>query len=108
MKYILLYSFVVAVLIVTACDCRLSVTGRVIDEENGLPLDSVAIGRTDTVDLNNPFNSKAYTDSNGYFDFSGIAGRCDGVLLYFSKEGYKTKAIKFDNFSIDTIRLIKN
>lgn len=97
-----------SVLIINRCDCPVHVTGTVLDSKTKLPIENVAIGRTDTTNLNNPFNRKVYTDANGNFQFDGIAGKCDKVLLYFSAENYKIEKIAFDNNSIDTIFMMKN
>ncbi|MBK6965919.1 MAG: carboxypeptidase regulatory-like domain-containing protein [Bacteroidales bacterium] len=107
MKYFPSIFLVAALFTFLSCDCQIGISGKVIDYDSGLPLDSVAIGKTDTSDLENPFNEKVYTDANGDFDFHGIAGKCNVVLLYFSRDGYNTSAIEYENFSSDTIRLKK-
>lgn len=79
MKYFFLILLAIALFTVLSCDCPIRISGKVIDNDSGLPLDSVAIGKTDTSDLDNPFNDKSYTDANGDFDFQGIAGKCNIV-----------------------------
>ncbi len=89
-----------------SCDCQLNVQGIVLNAKSKQPIENVAIGKTDTTDLDNPFNSKDLTDSTGEFKFRQIAGLCNSVPLYFSKEGYKTQMIELNNNSKDTIFLI--
>jgi len=91
--------------IFSACDCVYEVSGIVIDKSTGKPIDSTAIGKTDTTDLDNPFNQKTHTNKNGEYNVSGIAGKCDQVTLYFTKDNYLTKKTSFKNGSRDTIYL---
>lgn len=106
-KIRLLFSTIFFIVIICSCDCPINVTGVILDKETGLPIDSVAIGRTDTADLDNPFNDKAYSDSIGKYDYHRISGSCNTVTLYFTKKGYKTLKIETKNNN-DTIKMIKN
>ncbi|WP_229712499.1 hypothetical protein [Marivirga lumbricoides] len=69
------------------------------------PIQDVAIGKTDTTDLDNPFNRKTMTGKNEDYEVDGIAGTCDEITMYFNKEGYEPEKITFQNNSIDTILL---
>lgn len=89
----------------SACDCVYKVSGIVLDKSTGKPIDSIAIGKTDTTDLDNPFNRKTYTDEKGEYDISGVSGKCDRVTLYFTNDNYLTQKITFKNGSHDSIYL---
>lgn len=92
-------------LTLTACDCQYQISGVVLDKMTKEPVQDVAIGKTDTTDLDNPFNRKTMTKENGYYEIYGVAGRCNEIPLFFTKEGYETQKIIFQNNSTDTIFL---
>ena len=94
--------------ILFGCDCRYEVTGIILDNSTKKPLNNVAIGKTDTTDLENPFNRKTYSFKNGEFDVSGISGRCNQITLYFTKKDYSTQKVTFENGAHDTIFLKSN
>lgn len=104
-KIRLLFITISFVVIINSCDCSIKVTGVILDKETGLPIDSVAIGRTDTIDLDNPFNDKAYSDSTGKYNYHRISGSCNTVILYFIKKGYKTLKIETKINKNDTIKM---
>ena len=88
-----------------SCDCQYHLTGIVLDKQTNKPIKNVAIGKTDTTDLDNPFNSKTMTKINGYYTIYGVSGRCNDITMFFTKEGYETQTILFRNNSSDTIFL---
>jgi len=92
-------------LTLTSCDCQYHLSGIVLDNLTKKPIQDVAIGKTDTTDLNNPFNRKTMTMQNGDYEIYGIAGNCSEVKMFFSKAGYQTQKMTFQNNSIDTILL---
>lgn len=106
-RIILKFWIIITILIVYSCDCPVHVRGTVLDSETKLPIENVSIGKTDTTELDNPFNRKTHTDINGYFQFNGNAGKCDKVTLFFLVENYKTEKVELDNNSIDTILMKK-
>lgn len=69
------------------------------------PIENVAIGKTDTTALDNPFNRKTMSSKNGEYQIYGTAGRCNETTMYFTKDGYETQKINFQNNSSDTIYL---
>ncbi len=89
----------------TACDCQYQLSGGVLDKLTLKPIEDVAIGKTDTTDLDNPFNMKTMTMKNGSYEIFGIAGRCNEITMFFTKDGYETQKIIFQNNSADTILL---
>jgi hypothetical protein len=92
-------------LTLTSCDCQYHLSGVVLDRLTKKPIENVAIGKTDTTNLDNPFNSKTMTQKNGDYEIFGIAGRCNEITMYFSKDGYETQKMIFPNNSTDTILL---
>jgi hypothetical protein len=92
-------------LFLSSCDCHYHISGVVLDKFSKIPIQDVAIGKTDTTDLDNPFNSKTMTAENGSFEVNGIAGICNEITLFFTKDGYETQKIMFKNNSSDTILL---
>ena len=92
-------------LTLTSCDCQYQLSGIVLDKLTKKPIENVAIGKTDTTDLDNPFNRKTMTRENGEYEIYGIAGRCNEITMFFSKDGYETQKIIFPNNSTDTILL---
>jgi len=109
MKYIfglILLSSLSSILI--SCDCSFQISGIILNADTKTPINYVAIGKTDTTKLDNPFNKKKYSNFNGQFEFSGIGGGCKEVTVYFSKPGYKTLKKIILNNSRDTVYLKKN
>lgn len=92
-------------LILVGCDCQYHLRGVVLDRSTSQPIANVAIGKTDTVDLANPFNRKTLTKENGNYDIYGVAGKCNEVKMFFTKQGYETLALNFLNNTIETIYL---
>ncbi len=92
-------------LTLTSCDCQYHLSGVVLDKLTKKPIEDVAIGKTDTTDLDNAFNRKTMTRENGDYEIYGIAGRCNEITMFFSKDGYETQKIIFLNNSNDTILL---
>lgn len=105
MKHYKLLTIVFVLTMFISCDCVYEVNGIVLDKSTMEPIDSIAIGKTDTIDLDNPFNRKTYTDKNGKYKVTGVSGKCDRVTLYFSKENFLTQKLTFENGSQDTIYL---
>lgn len=98
--------FLSIMILIISCDCQIRVKGLVLNKETNRPISKIAIGKTDTTDLENPFNEKIYTDNEGQFEFMGIAGQCNDITLYFSGKGFETKKVTMINGSSDTIYLI--
>jgi hypothetical protein len=92
-------------LTLASCDCQYHLSGVVLDKLTKRPIENVAIGRTDTTDLDNPFNRKTMTQAKGNYEIYGIAGRCNEITMFFTKDGYETKKVTFHNNSADTILL---
>ena len=95
-------------LTLTACDCQYHLSGVVLDKVTKKPIQGVAIGKTDTTDLDNPFNRKTMTNETGDYEIYGMAGKCNTITMFFTKEGYETQKITFQNNSADTILLQSN
>lgn len=92
-------------LTLTSCDCQYHLSGVVLDKVTKEPIENVAIGKTVTTDLDNPFNRKTMTRENGDYEIYGTAGRCNEIKMFFSKDGYETQKNIFPNNSTDTIFL---
>lgn len=92
-------------LTLTSCDCQYHLSGVVLDKLTKKPIQDIAIGKTDTTDLDNPFNRKTMTRENGDYEIYGTAGRCNEITMFFTKDGYETRKITFQNNSTDTILL---
>lgn len=92
-------------LTLTSCDCQYHLSGVVLDKLTKKPIEDVAIGKTDTTNLDNPFNRKIMTRENGEYEIYGVAGRCDEITMFFAKDGYETQKLIFQNNSTDTILL---
>jgi hypothetical protein len=45
------------------------------------------------------------TTENGTYEIYGVAGRCNEITMFFSKDGYETQKLVFPNNSTDTILL---
>ena len=108
MKYSFYLLIISLILTFSSCDCYYHLSGTVIDKNTGEPISNVAIGKTDTTDLDNPFNRKTYTDEKGKFEVSGVSGRCNKITMYFSGKGYLTQKRVFRNGVSDTIYLEQN
>ena len=80
-------------LVLFSCDCSYYVYGVILDEKTKKTIQNIAVGKTDNVDLENPFNKKSYTSEKGEFSISGISGSCKEVKMYFSSENYETKEV---------------
>jgi hypothetical protein len=92
-------------LALTACDCQYQLRGVVLDSFTQQPIQGVRIRKTDTTGLGNPFNRKTLTQEDGCYELYGIAGVCNEIPLFFTKEGYETRQVTFSNNSNDTILL---
>ena len=101
-------SFIIISLIFISCDCQYHISGIVVDAETKAPINNVTIGKTDSTDLDNPFNKKTYTKSNGQYEILGIGGSCKDITMYFSKENFETQKTEIRNNSNDTIYLKKH
>lgn len=88
-----------------SCDCQIRVKGLVLNKETNIPISNIAIGKTDTSDMDNPHNAKIFTDNKGKFEFVGIEGLCNDINLYFSGKGFETRKVTMTNGSSDTIYL---
>jgi hypothetical protein len=88
-----------------SCDCQYQISGVVLDKLTKKPIQDVAIGKTDSTELENPFNKKTMTGENGDYEIFGIAGSCNEITMFFSKDGYESKKFIFQNNSNDTILL---
>ena len=69
------------------------------------PIQNVAIGKTDSTELDNPINRKYLTRKMGDYDIYGVSGKCKEITLFLIKDGYETQKIIFRNHSTDTIFL---
>lgn len=105
MKYTFYVLILILALTISSCDCYYHLSGVVVDKTTRKPISNVAIGKTDTTDLDNPFNRKTYTDNAGKFELSGVSGRCNKITMYFSAKDYQTQKITFRNGARDTIYL---
>jgi len=69
------------------------------------PIENVAIGKTDITDLDDPSNRKTMTRKNGEYEIYGVAGKCDEITMFFTRDGYPNRESDFFNNSNDTIFL---
>lgn len=100
------YRSILSLLIVLAlggCDCQYEISGTVLDEASKMPIRHVAITTTNTTDPD--ATDHTYTEKYGEFVFSGIAGSCDEITVYFSHRDYVTKKVTIHNNSSATIYL---
>ena len=79
-----------------------------MDLQSNNAVSDVSIGRTDTSDLDNPFNGKTLTKEDGEYEIHGISGSCNEITLFFAKSGYSTRKVILKNYSVDTIFLEPN
>jgi hypothetical protein len=102
---------IASLLFLSSCDCVQKASGIVLDKTSGQPLAEVAAGKFKTEDPNNGYSRRIYTDSTGHFEYHGLSGglgRCPDLVLYFSKDNYKTLKMTFSNMTgNDTIYLEK-
>ena len=88
-----------------SCDCQYHLSGVVLDKLTRKPIENVAIGKTDITDLDDPSNRKTMTRKNGEYEIYGVAGKCDEITMFFTRDGYQTEKVTFENNSNDTIFL---
>ncbi|HNW98234.1 MAG TPA: hypothetical protein PKK00_07490 [Bacteroidales bacterium] len=115
-RYIKLY-LVLALLIlfIYSCDCIQHVQGVIIDSSTKVPVDSSSITRYYKGDTVNIHNGCLYTDINGRFEFTTMAGGlfgCPRIRLLIKKEGYEALIKEYrscctDNDTILLKRTIK-
>src|SRR5689334_22759282 len=100
--------FLVSILFLYSCDCMQEAKGVVLDNESGEPIANVALGKYATFDTANSYSRRSFTDDKGRFDYSSIGGgfgSCE-FELYFSKDGYESMKVRFQQSSDnDTIYL---
>jgi 5-hydroxyisourate hydrolase-like protein (transthyretin family) len=103
--------YILTALTLISCDCIQQATGIVLDSQTRKPIEHVSLGKYEKVDSTNSYTSRIYTDRQGYFDYQSTSGglrKCPDLILYFSKQGYKTSKMTFDSFSAnDTVFLDK-
>jgi hypothetical protein len=95
------------VLLFAGCDANQEAKGIVLDEETHRPIAHVAITRQAAEDYEHSnFDwRKVYSDSVGVFHFHAI-GITNKFDLYFSKEGYWTRKVKYGKERVsDTVYL---
>ncbi len=86
-KFIFCFAFLLAVFNGAAQDCKLNISGQVIDEGTGLPLSYVNV-------LIREISNGTNTDDTGSFSFNNI---CEGEYhLIFSHIGCDSKEFHFD------------
>ena len=84
-------------------------SGIILDDDTKQPLDSVALGKFPKEDISNSYSRRTYSNQGGKFEFSSIGGgffSCD-FELYFSKAGYETNKVKFEQLSKDDTIYLK-
>ncbi|HTA82991.1 MAG TPA: hypothetical protein VK783_08660 [Bacteroidia bacterium] len=103
MKTVFAWLFVSITLI--GCDIRLRAHGYVFDKVTKKSIDSVIVRLEEKEEMGN----RTYSEKDGSFEYSFITGGTNSFHLYFSKNGYLTKEIKFitDDNRIDTVYLEK-
>jgi hypothetical protein len=99
-----------AVILLSSCDCMQRASGVVLDNGTKQPLEKVSLGKFEKEDTSNSYTRRRYTNGKGHFEYSSVGGafgNC-GFDLYFSKEGYETLKVRFEQMSADdTIYLRK-
>src|SRR5687767_12592467 len=80
-----IYVLSIAFMSLISCDCYQNVSGTVIDERTGKPLNGV------TVYNNQKTWSKTMTDTTGYFKVTNVSGgiRCPPMSILVEKSGYQ-------------------
>src|SRR5690348_1501717 len=92
----------------TACDCYQAADGIVLDNTTKEPLDNVALGKYVAEDTANPFTRRVFTEQ-GRFHYTSVGGGSCEFDLYFSKDGYETAKISFQQTSHnDTVYMKRN
>jgi hypothetical protein len=97
------------VLLFAGCDANQEAKGIVLDEETHRPIAHVAITRQAAEDYEHSnFDwRKVYSDSVGVFHFHAI-GITNKFDLYFSKEGYWTRKVKYGSGRVSDTVLLKS
>ena len=95
----------------TSCDCIQEATGIVLDSKTRKPIKNVSIGKYEKEDTANSYSKRIYSGKTGQFDYHSTSGgfrKCPDLVLYFGKQGYKTRKVTFESVSSnDTVFLDK-
>lgn len=86
-----------------ACDCPQQAKGIVLDKATHLPIQNVSIYKTEKIE-DSSYAYNRYTNERGAFIYHSISGgacNCPDLILYFTKEGYKTEKVRFKSMSVD-------
>jgi hypothetical protein len=97
-----------SVLFLCSCDCYQKANGVVLDNETKQPLEKVAFGKYEKQDTTNSYSSRSFSDDKGQFEYSSTGGSLGSCYfdLYFSKEGYESIKVRFQQISMnDTVYL---
>ena len=94
MKFTKYYSVLFVVIIFIGCDAAQEAHGIIVDKATKAPIDSVAIGKGEKLDLDEPYTRRIYSKRDGSFHYNSISMSSD-VELYFSKRGYSTIKIEY-------------
>lgn len=84
--------------IFAGCDCLQKISGKVVDSETNLPIDSVYI------QIENDYEHNVFTDNHGEFELTAISGglyNCPDMTVVISKSGYETLSAEI-KLSVDT------
>lgn len=95
--------FFILVLSLISCDCNKQSAGQVLDDETGLPLDSVHVRSfyDDIAEDNETFY--VLTDSTGEFTANNThkgAANCD-LYVTFARDGYKAEQLHNPRKSVE-------
>ena len=103
--------YILPALFLISCDCIQEATGIVLDRKTRKPIENVSIGKYEKEDTSNSYSKKIYSGKTGQFDYHSTSGgfrKCPDLVLYFSKQGYKTSKMTFESVSSnDTVFLEK-
>jgi hypothetical protein len=107
MKFTKYYPLLFVVIIFIGCDAAQEAHGIIVDKATKTPIDSVAIGKGEKLDLDEPYTRRRYSKKDGSFQYNAISASSD-VELYFSKKGYSTNKIEYTSTNRpDTVYLEK-
>ncbi|MEI6815596.1 MAG: hypothetical protein WCL14_03215 [Bacteroidota bacterium] len=103
--YISIHKCSILILVISlfsGCDASQMAKGVILDKDTKQPINNVAMGKYDYKG-----SSIEYSKENGEFDWFSVGGTND-FQLTFSKEGYKSLKVNFNDGTInDTIYLEK-